>query len=67
MENVRYTVKRLAEIVGATEKQVAAALGRKDGFSPEDLPVLREGLKKRPGPFPVGRMSPRAFPPATWP
>jgi chromosome partitioning protein len=52
MENVRYTVKRLAEIVGATDKQVAAALGKKDGFTPEDLPVLREKLKKRPEPFP---------------
>jgi chromosome partitioning protein len=52
MENVRYTAKRLAEIVGATEKQIAAALGKKDGFSPEDLPVLREKLKKRPEPFP---------------
>jgi chromosome partitioning protein len=52
MENVRYTAKRLAEIIGATEKQVAAALGKKDGFTPEDLPVLREKLKKRPEPFP---------------
>jgi chromosome partitioning protein len=52
MENVRYHAKRLAEIVGATEKQVIAALGKKDGFAPEDLPVLREKLKKRPEPFP---------------
>jgi chromosome partitioning protein len=55
MENVRYTTKRLAEIVGATEKQVTAALGRKDGkegFAPDDLPVLREKLKRRPEPFP---------------
>jgi chromosome partitioning protein len=52
MENVRYTARRFAEIVGATEKQVAAALGKKDGFAPEDLPVLREKLKKRPEPFP---------------
>ena len=35
MENVRYTAKRLAQIVGATPKQVEAALGRRDGFSPE--------------------------------
>lgn len=55
MENVRYTAKRLAEIVGATEKQVTAALGRKDGkegFAPDELPVLREKLKRRPEPFP---------------
>jgi chromosome partitioning protein len=51
MENVRYTARRFAEIVGATEKQVVAALGRKEG-APEDLPVLREKLKKRPEPFP---------------
>jgi chromosome partitioning protein len=52
MENVRYSAKRLAEIVGATQKQVEGALGRKDGFGPADLPVLREKLKKRPAPFP---------------
>lgn len=52
MENIRYTVKRLAEIVGATEKQVVSALGRKDGLGPEDLPVLREKLKRAPEPFP---------------
>ncbi|BDG02777.1 ParA family protein [Anaeromyxobacter oryzae] len=52
MENVRYTAKRLAEIVGATEKQVVAALGKKDGLAPEDLAVLRDKLKKRPEPFP---------------
>jgi len=52
MENVRYTTKRLAEIVGATQKQVEGALGKKDGCGPADLPVLREKLKKRPPPFP---------------
>jgi chromosome partitioning protein len=52
MENVRYTAKRLAEIVGATPKQIEAALGRRDGFAPEDLPVLREKLQRRPEPFP---------------
>jgi chromosome partitioning protein len=52
MENVRYSVKRLAEIVGATARQVEGALGKKDGYGPDDLPVLREKLKKRPEPFP---------------
>ncbi|ABC83601.1 ParA family protein [Anaeromyxobacter dehalogenans] len=52
MENVRYTSKRLAQIVGATEKQVVSALGRKDGFGMADLPVLREKLKRTPEPFP---------------
>jgi chromosome partitioning protein len=52
MENVRYSAKRLAEIVAATPKQVEGALGRKDGFGPEDLPVLREKLRRAPEPFP---------------
>src|SRR5574341_445986 len=52
MENVRYSAKRLAEIVGANQKQVESALGRKEGFGPADLPVLREKLGKRPAPFP---------------
>jgi chromosome partitioning protein len=54
MENVRYSAKRLAEILGATAKQVEGALGRKDkdGFTPDDLPVLREKLRRAPDPFP---------------
>ena len=52
MENVRYTSKRLAEIVGATQRQVETALGRKDGFGPADLPILREKLDRPPPPFP---------------
>ncbi len=52
MENVRYTVKRLAEIVGATQRQVEAALGKKDACGPEDLPILREKLRRPPDPFP---------------
>jgi chromosome partitioning protein len=52
MENVRYTAKRLAEIVGATPKQVEGALGRRDGFAPEDLPALREKLRRPAPKFP---------------
>src|SRR5512133_2371074 len=52
MENVRYTSKRLAEIVGATQKQVEGALGREDGFGPADLPVLRATRKQFPPPSP---------------
>jgi chromosome partitioning protein len=52
MENVRYTAKRLAQIVGATPKQVEGALGKKDGFVPDDLPRLRETLRRPPEPFP---------------
>jgi chromosome partitioning protein len=50
MENVRYTTKRLAEIVGATQKQVEGALGKKDAYGPSDLPTLREKLNRRPPP-----------------
>jgi chromosome partitioning protein len=52
MENVRYTAKRLAEIVGATAKQVEGALGKKDAFVPDDLPALREKLRRPAAPFP---------------
>ncbi|MGC4000528.1 MAG: AAA family ATPase [Anaeromyxobacter sp.] len=52
MENVRYTAKRLAEILSATEKQVVKELGRKDGFGPEDLANLRVKLKRTPPAFP---------------
>jgi chromosome partitioning protein len=52
MENVRYSAKRLAEIVGATARQVESTLGKRDGFVPEDLATLRERLGARPEPFP---------------
>ena len=52
MDNVRYSAKRLAEIVGATAKQVEAALGRKEPFAPEDLPVLRQKLRRAADPHP---------------
>ena len=51
MENVRYSVKRLAEIVGATSRQVEGALGKRDGYGPEVIAELREKLKK-PAPAP---------------
>jgi len=52
MDNVRYTPKRLAQVVEATERQVLHALGKKDAYGPEDLPVLREKLGRAPEPFP---------------
>jgi chromosome partitioning protein len=52
MDNVRYTTKRLAEVVSATEKQVLNVLGKREAYGPEDLPVLREKLKRPPEPFP---------------
>jgi chromosome partitioning protein len=53
MDKVRYSAKRLAQIVGATPKQVEGALGKKDAFAPDDLPVLREKLRRPPDPFPA--------------
>jgi chromosome partitioning protein len=50
MENLRYSVKRLAEIVGATPRQVDAALGKRDAYGPEVLPELRQKLKRFPAP-----------------
>jgi chromosome partitioning protein len=52
MENVRYSLKRLAEIVGATPRQVEGVLGKRDGYAPEDLPILRAKLKRPPQPYP---------------
>jgi chromosome partitioning protein len=50
MENVRYTLKRLAEIVGATPRQVEGALGKRDAYGPEVLPELRQKLNRYPKP-----------------
>ncbi len=52
MDNVRYTPKRLAQVVEATERQVLAALGKRDAYGPEDLPLLRQKLGRNPEPFP---------------
>ncbi len=49
MENVRYSLKRMAEVLGAGPKQVAEALGKRDGFTPRDLATAREKLRKVPG------------------
>jgi chromosome partitioning protein len=51
MENVRYSVKRLAQIVGATVRQVDGALGKRDAYGPEVIAELRQKLH-RPGPAP---------------
>jgi len=49
MEKVRYSLKRMAEVLGAGPKQVAEALGKRDGFTPVDLAAAREKLRKMPG------------------
>lgn len=46
MENVRYSLKRMAQILGATPKQVAEALGKREDFSPVDLLAARERLRR---------------------
>jgi len=56
MENLRYSVKRLAEIVGATPRQVEGALGKRDAYGPEVLPELREKLKRFPQPVAAPRV-----------
>jgi chromosome partitioning protein len=48
MENLRYSPRRLAEILGATQKQVAEALGKRDGYGPEDLAQARLKLRRQP-------------------
>ncbi len=48
MENVRYSLKRMAEILGATPRQVSDLFGKREGFSPADLPAAREKLRRVP-------------------
>ena len=56
MENLRYSLKRLAEIVGATPRQVEGALGKRDAYGPDVLPELRERLKRFPAPVAAPRV-----------
>ena len=48
MENLRYSPKRLAEILGVSQKQVAEAVGRHDTYGPEELVLAREKLRLVP-------------------
>jgi len=50
MENLRYSSKRLAGILGTTQKQVVEALGKRDGYGPEDLAQARQKLRREPPP-----------------
>jgi chromosome partitioning protein len=56
MENLRYSLKRLGEIVGATPRQVDVALGKRESYGPEVLPELREKLKRFPKPVAAPRV-----------
>ncbi|HET9594363.1 MAG TPA: AAA family ATPase [Anaeromyxobacteraceae bacterium] len=54
MENLRYSPKRLAQILSATPKQVAEALGgKRDGYGPDELARARQKLRREPRPRPV--------------
>ena len=46
MENVKYTSRRLAEIFGITQREVAEILGRRDKFGTADLGKLRKAVRK---------------------
>ena len=50
MENIRYTPKRFAEIVGSTPKQVVELLGKRDRYGPDDLAAMRQKLHRAPAP-----------------
>ncbi|HET6923541.1 MAG TPA: AAA family ATPase, partial [Anaeromyxobacteraceae bacterium] len=41
-----------AEIVGASQRQVADLVGRREAYAPEDLPALRQKLHRPPEPLP---------------
>ncbi len=48
MENIRYSLKRLSQVVGAAPKQVVEALGKRGAYGPEDLARLRRKLRCAP-------------------
>lgn len=52
MENIRYSPKRLAAILGATSRQVQEAVGKRDAYAPADLAQARQRLRRIPAPRP---------------
>jgi chromosome partitioning protein len=50
MENLRYSPKRLALILGVSPRQVVDLLGKRDGYGPADLAEARRKLKRVPAP-----------------
>ena len=48
MENIRYTTKRLSQILEVSPSEVTRALGKKDGYGPEELARMRESLHREP-------------------
>src|SRR5690242_5206948 len=53
MENLRYSPKRLAEILGVSSRQAVDVLGKRDGYGPADLAEARRKLKRVPGSRPM--------------
>ncbi len=48
MENIRYSPRRIATILGVTQRQVAEALGRRHAYGPADLEQARRTLRRVP-------------------
>src|SRR5919198_4278102 len=53
MENLRYSPRRAAEILRATPRQVADAVGKRDAYGPEDLAEARRKLRRVPAQRPM--------------
>jgi len=53
MENIRYTPRRLADVLGTTVKQVMETIGRRERYSPDDLVRARQKLRRVPAPTPL--------------
>ena len=51
--NIRYTPRRLADILGTTVKQVTETLGRREAYGPEELVRARQKLRRQPAPTPL--------------
>jgi chromosome partitioning protein len=50
METLRYSTKRVAEILGVSLRQLVDAFGKRDAYGPEDLAEARRKLKRVPPP-----------------
>ncbi|HTP28493.1 MAG TPA: ParA family protein [Anaeromyxobacteraceae bacterium] len=55
MEPIRYSPRRLAEILGVSAKHLAEVLGRRDTYGPEDLVRARQVLCRVPADRPLRR------------
>lgn len=53
MENLRYSPRRFAEILNASSRQVAEAVGKRDAYGPEHLAVARQKLRRVPAQRPT--------------